>query len=537
MNGPTMRALLLDAFYQVLDNKIFRLLLILEFGIVAAFFLVGFRETEVQVLWGAWTLPYEDVFAFFGQKLSPGSDLQGMLVQRVQSLVVETLSGSIGMIVCLSATAFFLPRMLEKGAADIVFAKPVSRLALMLSRYVSGLFFVGILAVVGTFGVWLGLLIASGYNDPGVLWGALTLVYLFGILHAFSCCVGVFTRSTVAAILMSVVFFMGTGCIHSTWTMVSWGREGEAAEALRRQTDAGNGDEAVDPAKAAEDAKKAEADAPWILRALLTTLDGLHYALPKTSDADVLTKKLRKAVEGEAWRIVDDTTKLSITELPAGMEVLEPKSEKLHVDLAAAPLVFAAREGDVEMGRIQIARRTRLFERPDSGGKGMRTRKLSTQQVIDELIERAKKSGQVVGDVTTEKTEIDGLYAVAAHWSEAGGQRTVHAMTFGDWVVEIDARYASDWQPPEGRSRGGPPGANPGVRSSLEQQARHLRVFLTHVHLARQVDIPDPNTWYEKRFTWTGPLSSNIGFSIGSSLLFVALMLGLSWWKLRRIEF
>ena len=94
MNGPTVKALLFDAFYQVLDNKIFRLLLILEIGIVAGFFLVGFRETEIRVLWGAWTLSYEDVYSFFGQKLSPGSDLQGMLVQRVQSLVVETLSGS-----------------------------------------------------------------------------------------------------------------------------------------------------------------------------------------------------------------------------------------------------------------------------------------------------------------------------------------------------------------------------------------------------------------------------------------------------------
>ncbi|MBK7876796.1 MAG: ABC transporter permease [Planctomycetes bacterium] len=535
MNGPTMRALLLDAFYQVLDNKIFRLLLILEFGIVAAFFLVGFRETEVQVLWGAWTLPYEDVFSFFGQKLSPGSDLQGMLVQRVQSLVVETLSGSIGMIVCLSATAFFLPRMLEKGAADIVFAKPVSRFALMLSRYASGLFFVGILAVVGTFGIWLGLLVSSGYNDPGVLWGALTLVYLFGILHAFSCFVGVLTRSTVAAILMSVVFFMGTGCIHGTWTAVSWGRESEAADALRVQMEAGSGDEAADAAKAAKDAQKAEDEAPWILRALLGVLDGLHYALPKTSDADVLTRKLRKAVEGEPWRIVDDETRLSITELPGGMEVVEPKNGALHVDLGKAALVFAAREGETEKGRIQLARRTRVVERPDASGKGTRTRKLSTQQALDELVERARRAGSIVGDVTVEKTEVDGLYALAARWSEAGAQRTVHVMTFGDWIVEIDARYAADWQPPESRTRAGPPGSS--ARGSIEQQARHLRLFLTQVHLARQVDIPDPNTWYEKRFTWTAPLSSNIGFSIGSSLLFVVLMLGLAWWKLQKIEF
>ena len=536
MNGPTVKALLFDAFYQVLDNKIFRLLLILEIGIVAGFFLVGFRETEIRVLWGAWTLSYEDVYSFFGQKLSPGSDLQGMLVQRVQSLVVETLSGSIGMIVCLSATAFFLPRMLEKGAADIVFAKPVSRFALMMSRYVSGLFFVGILALTGTFGIWLGLVVSSGYNDPGVLWGAVTLLYLFAILHAFSCCVGVFTRSTVAAILMSVVFFMGTGCIHGTWIGISWARESEVAEKLRTQLDSADGDE--DAAKnAAKNAKKDEEESAWILRALLGTLDGLHYALPKTSDADVLTRKLRKAVEGEPWRIVDDEVRLSVMELPNGMEVVQPAGGALKVDLAKTPLVFAAKDGGPEKGRIELQRRTRTVERPDPSGKGTRTRKLSTQQALDERVDRAKRVGEIVGDVTIEKTEIDGLYTLAARWSEAGAQRTVHILTTGDWIVELDARYANDWHPALRRERAGPPGATNVERGVVEAQARHLRDFLAHVRIARQVDLPDPNTWYEKRFTWTGPLSSNIGFSIASSLLFVVLMLGLAWWRLRRIEF
>ncbi len=44
MNGPTVKALLLDAFYQVLDNKIFRLLLVLEALIVGCFFLIGFEK-------------------------------------------------------------------------------------------------------------------------------------------------------------------------------------------------------------------------------------------------------------------------------------------------------------------------------------------------------------------------------------------------------------------------------------------------------------------------------------------------------------
>lgn len=537
MNGPTLKALLLDAFYQVLDNKIFRVLLVLECGIVACFFLIGFRESEVQVLYGTWSLGYDDVFGFFGQKMSPGSDLQGMLVQQVQSLVVETLSGSIGMIVCLSATAFFVPRMLEKGAADIVFAKPVSRLSLMLSRYVSGLLFVGILAVVGTFGIWLGLLVASGYNDPGVLWGSITLIYLFGILHAFSCCIGVVTRSTVAAILMSVVFFMGTGCVNKVWLAKSFIQEHEADDAIRAQLERSSDQDVANATQSAKEAKQA----PWFMRALGTSLDGLHYALPKTSDADYLTRRLRKAVEGEPWRIVDDESKLSVTELPEGFTVVEPRGGRLHVDASEQPIVFVAREDHGEVGRIEIARRTRIVERPGAdgangaNGKGARTRKLSTQMLADAVAEQAKRSEGFVGDVTVEKTTVDGLYALAVRWTAGGLNNTVHVMTINDWALEIAAHFHGEWKPALGGRRRGPP--DPGERGVVEEQARLLRHFLGGVRIARQTDIPSPEEWYEKRFTWSGPLSSNIGFSIGSSLLFIALMLGCAWWKLRRIEF
>ncbi|MBI5365329.1 MAG: ABC transporter permease [Planctomycetes bacterium] len=515
----------------MLDNKIFRVLLVLVCGIVACFFLVGFQKDELQVVWGLWSIRYEDVFSAFGQRMAAGSDLQGLLVQRVQSTVVETLCGSIGMIVCLSATAFFLPRMLEKGAADLVFAKPVSRFALMLSRYVSGLLFVGILAVVGTFGIWLGLLVVSGYNDPGVLWGAVTLIYLFGILHAFSCCVGVFTRSTVAAILMSVVFFMGTGCVHSSWLVKSFFQESEAADAVRAELEHSGTEETGEVVKPTAQ----ESESPWIMRMLMTTLDSLHYALPKTSDADYLTKKLRKAVEGEPWRIVDDDSKLSVTELPEGFEIVEPSGGRLHVDASKQPIVFVARGEHGEAGRIEIARKTRIVERPDTSGKGARTRKLSTQMVADALVEHAKRAEGLVGDVAIEKTTVDGLYALAVHWTAGGQNHTVHVMTSNDWALEIATHFAVEWKPTLGGRRRGPP--EPGERGVVEEQARLLRHFLGGVRIARQVDVPNPEEWYEKRFTWSAPLSSNIAFSIGSSLLFIALMLGCAWWKLRRIEF
>ena len=54
MSSPSCiarRALIRDALAQVLDNKVFRILMVLTFLMVALTFVIGFREDEVNLLW------------------------------------------------------------------------------------------------------------------------------------------------------------------------------------------------------------------------------------------------------------------------------------------------------------------------------------------------------------------------------------------------------------------------------------------------------------------------------------------------------
>jgi hypothetical protein len=513
MNANTAKALVLDAYYQVVDNKIFRLLLVLEALVIVSFLCIGFGKDEVRIFWGLWTVSYESLFALRGEHFGPGADLQGIAVQGVQRFVVEGLCGNIGMVVCLSATSFFLPRMLEKGAADIVFSKPVSRFALMFSRYVSGLLFVGILAGLGVTGVWIAFLVGSGYNDPGVLWGAVTLVYLFAILHAVSIFVGVTTRSTVAAILISILFFAGNGCIHQAWFIRTYIHEAELD--ATRDTD--------DPSTPIEIVRE---EPTGIVRVLLVTLDVLHYALPKTSDADVLTQKLRKSVEGEAWKLVD-VAGVTIPHPPPGLEVMQPANGVKDVDLAAAPVVF---ESPDHASRIEISRHAREIERIDPSGKNApRKRSLSAAQAADEVVSRVRAAGRATGDVRSERSSdaLDGRTTYVVAWKESGRSYRTYVAPFDNHVLEIaistDPSVAS--------------GPRQGVTISTNGASFENAAFLRGIAIGRDGGIPSPAEWYARRFTWTGPLSSNIGYSIASSLLFVASVLARAWMKLRKIDF
>jgi hypothetical protein len=444
-----------------------------------------------------------------------------------------------------------MPRTLEKGSADILFSKPVSRLSLMLSRYVAGLLFVAFLSLLLVFGIYLGLLLVSGYNDPGFLWGAITLIYLFAILHAFSICVGVFTRSTVAAILISLFLFMGSGCIHQAWRFRGYFQDMQLAEKLRADY-AGNKDgESVIPPILEDSKGKEGSKSNAFVDFMVGTLDTAHYILPKTSDADVLTRKLRKAVGRREILLVDDAGHFTVSGDPEGFQLSKPDPSQadagsIAVDIESAPAVWIAREDGREVGRVEISRRTRLQDRPgtDANGAKRRPRRLGTTEVADDVHKAIKSSATLSSEIVTRKHTVDDTYAVFATWTEKDGsiEKSGESIvfTFGDWVFEVRAIADTSW-------------------ISAHENEKRIDAFAANIRLGRMHGneevigafntsgsggpnssgerYVDPKSWYEQRFGWTSELKYNALFSIASSVAFALAMLGLAWAKLERIDF
>jgi ABC-type transport system involved in multi-copper enzyme maturation permease subunit len=192
----------------VLDNMVFRILAVLIVLFVLPTFLLGFREKEIVVCF-FWHFEYADWMARIGTLF--GNDVQSGMITWLQSAFIDTLAGGVGMLFCVVATSFFMPRMLEKGYADTVFSKPLSRNALMLSRYFAGILFVALLSMVLVGGQYLGFTLVSGYSDTGFLFSVFTLIWLFMMLHAVSLLAGVMTRSAIAAVMMVILFYASTG--------------------------------------------------------------------------------------------------------------------------------------------------------------------------------------------------------------------------------------------------------------------------------------------------------------------------------------
>jgi ABC-type transport system involved in multi-copper enzyme maturation permease subunit len=489
VNANTFGALFRDALYQVLDDKVFRVLAVVVLGLVAATFVIGAREQGLVLLFGLETIEYRSIFAFFHQPY-PGLDGAGqMVVAGLQSVIVDGLAGTLGVIFAVSATAFFVPRMLEKGAADTLFSKPVGRGMLLFSRYLAGLLFVGLLAVTLVGGMHVGFLVSSGYSDPGFLWAIATLVYVFGLVHGVSILIGVLTRSTVASILLTLVFMLFNSCVHTGWQFKDMALDPDSRRSRITSADA----EEADPGSAAEEESSA-----WI-RAAYAALDTAHFVLPKTADAQRISRKLRRDLQLAYAELHDRQGGLLVKAPPegwerrAGGEALEVSGARWELPDGSASITLRAEPGpDLSRLRAAKARRQALEARAD---------------VRDLQDQRGSVGESTSSRIDWVETSADGERAHRVHYF-AGQDRL--------YSLEIEGTLA--WR-------------EDAAADEVVQR------FVQGMTFDRSAFAGDPGTRYESLLGWDAPWRYNIVFSILSSLAFLAAVLALAWWRLSRIDF
>ena len=499
MNALALKALVLDAVYQILDNWVFRILTILGGMLVLSTFMVGFREDEVVLFFGLKSWGYDTLLRAFG--IPPGvPDPQTIVINSVLYLLFDVIGGNLGLIFCIAATAFFVPRMIEKGAADVLFHKPLTRWTFYVARYFTGLLFVGILSSFMAAGVYTGILVASGYNDPGIFFVAPLLTYTFGLVYALSMWIGTITRSTVAAILLTAIFFSFNGCVHYVWG------EGQNSELQRMILREDSDDE--------EEAEDADDDSAGpVIRSLVWLNATLHYVLPKTDDADVMARKLRRAVNRPYFR--DGDSLVSLFAMPEGCEQIandlpSPATDDSELFAALGEPRFALRTTDPEDRVIYT-----LFRRPAEGQSASRVSKALRDEIerngaIEDVERRLAVFGIPVRGRSVSSSILRWEVTVAG---EARGRlAVVFRGAEGEFLYTLWIQDESG-EPSEERSD-----------ANLER-------------INRQMGLDPRGTSYEEHFTFSAPWKYNIFFSVGSSLAFVLVMLLLGWWKLARIEF
>lgn len=184
-------ALFVDAYREMNAKRMFWITLILSALVIAAFAFVGIKPDGLSIFGARIPVPnpafwYKWVFSFF---------LIGIWA-KWGALVLALIS-----------TAGIFPDLISGGAIDLYLSKPIARLRLFFTKFLGGLLFVVLQTTVFAVGSYLIFGVRGGQWRPSLFMMIPLIVLLYSYLFCVCVLIGVLTRSTITAILLTVLFW------------------------------------------------------------------------------------------------------------------------------------------------------------------------------------------------------------------------------------------------------------------------------------------------------------------------------------------
>jgi ABC-type transport system involved in multi-copper enzyme maturation permease subunit len=198
-------ALLIDSYRELNAKKLFWITLILSCVVALAFLTLGIDDVGVKI---------------FGVRTPLGLNTTVMprpLFYRVlffQFGVNLWLTWAATVLALISTSGIF-PDLLSTGSIDLYLSKPISRLRLFLTKYFAGLLFVALQLVAFILCSLAVMKIRGGEWYPQIFWAIPIVLLFYSYLHCVSVFLGVLTRSTIAAVLMTILLWMVPLSVHA----------------------------------------------------------------------------------------------------------------------------------------------------------------------------------------------------------------------------------------------------------------------------------------------------------------------------------
>ena len=192
-------ALLVDAYRELNHRKLFWVTLGISLIVVLAFAAMGNNEDGLTVL--HWTIP----LWFLSTEFFTHAEFYKFVFTE---LGITWWLSWIATILAVISTASIFPDFVGSGSIDLMLSKPISRIRLFLTKYVSGLLFVALQVTAFTFASMLVIGIRGGDWEPWILISIPLVVIFYSYLFCIQAVVGMLTRSAIASIIAVMIFWM-----------------------------------------------------------------------------------------------------------------------------------------------------------------------------------------------------------------------------------------------------------------------------------------------------------------------------------------
>jgi ABC-type transport system involved in multi-copper enzyme maturation permease subunit len=220
-------AIFVDAYRELNSRKLFWFVLLLSIVVVGAFAAVGINDKGLTVF--GWTIP-----SMVNAHMFPPALFYKM---AFANLGVKFWLAWCSTILALIATAGIFPDLVSSGSIELTLSRPISRLRLFFTKYLAGLLFTATQVTAFTFASFLVLGTRGGVWEPGIFWAVPLMVVFFSYLFCMCVLLGLWMRSTVAALLITLLLWFAAFGVHLSEQMVLTVRESNAVQQERLQRD------------------------------------------------------------------------------------------------------------------------------------------------------------------------------------------------------------------------------------------------------------------------------------------------------------
>jgi ABC-type transport system involved in multi-copper enzyme maturation permease subunit len=197
-------AIFYDAYRSLNAKKMFWVVLWLSGLVAAAFACVGINQRGLKILvWQFDTPPLST------KEVAPAVFYKLIFAEFGISVWLAWLAS----ILALISTAGIFPDLLNSGSIHLLISKPIGRLRLFFTQYAGGLLFVTLQVTLFTLACFLVIGLRGGAWEPVLFLAVPVVVCFFSYLFSVCVLVGLATRSTLAALLLTLLFWFLTAVV------------------------------------------------------------------------------------------------------------------------------------------------------------------------------------------------------------------------------------------------------------------------------------------------------------------------------------
>lgn len=190
-------AIIRDGYRELNARKLFWIAIMLSGIVVLAFALIGSNNGNIAVAGWRTPLPLAAI----------GLTTEALYKLLFLQFGVGFWLAWVSTILALVTTAGMIPDFVSGGAIDLTLSKPIGRVRLFLTKYAAGLLFVALQVTTFTVASFVVLGFRAGAWEPGLFLAIPLMIVFFSYLFCVSALVGLLTRSTIAALIVTLLFW------------------------------------------------------------------------------------------------------------------------------------------------------------------------------------------------------------------------------------------------------------------------------------------------------------------------------------------